>query len=101
MASDPAVTLPEAFAGLRFAVQRLELAEEELRVQNEALVELHTTAQRDQRRYRELFSAAPIPYVVTDSNGVILEANREARRFLGLTQSSSEKRLLVSFVTVP
>lgn len=65
-------------------LQDLQVAEEELRVQTEELEAALAEAERQRRRYRELFDNAPIPYLTTDPAGRILEANLRAAALLGL-----------------
>jgi PAS domain S-box-containing protein len=50
-------------------------------------------------RYEFLFEAAPDPYVVTDSDGVITEANAAARALLGADVPEVLLRPLVEFVS--
>lgn len=75
----------DALAGeVETYLEELQVAEEELKVQTEELESALTEAERQRRRYRELFDHAPIPYLATDAAGAILEANREAGLLLGV-----------------
>ncbi len=61
-------------------IEELNVAEEELRQQNEELVQASTALESERRRYHELFDFAPDCYLVTDAHGVIREANLAAAR---------------------
>jgi two-component system, cell cycle sensor histidine kinase and response regulator CckA len=67
-----------ALAELDVALEELHTAEEELRAQNEELVAAKDQIETERQRYLELFRDAPLAYLVTDLEGVILEANRAA-----------------------
>ena len=60
------------------AFEELTVAEEELRAQQETLLETHTLLEIQRNRYRTLFDFAPDPYLVTDGLGTIEEANTSA-----------------------
>ena len=63
---------------LALSLEELSVAEEELEVQHEELVATQQSAELERLRYRSLFDHAPIPYLVTDREGVITEANHAA-----------------------
>lgn len=48
--------------------------------------------------YQELYDLTPAAYLVTDPNGIILQANRRASRLLGITGRFLGGRALSSFV---
>src|SRR5438874_1033859 len=52
----------------------------------------------ERERYGELFDFAPDAYLVTDTDGKILEANSAAGRLLGVPPRHLDGKLLVSFV---
>lgn len=60
----------------------LEMAEEELRAQNEALFAARTELEHDQQIYRDLFDLAPTPSLVTAAGGQILRINEAALALL-------------------
>lgn len=64
------------------ALQELQIAEEELRQQNEELATARTALETERQRYRDLFEFAPDAYLVTDLLGVIQEANAAADKLL-------------------
>ncbi|HEY3113502.1 MAG TPA: ATP-binding protein [Gemmatimonadaceae bacterium] len=65
------------------AFEQLTVAEEELRAQQETLLETHNLLEIQRNRYRTLFDFAPDPYLVTDSLGIIEEANTVASELFG------------------
>jgi PAS domain S-box-containing protein len=80
-ASDPDF---EIIRELGVTVEELSVAEEELRAQNDQLVRVHAELERDRARYQALFHRAPVPYVVTNADGVISNANAVASGVLGV-----------------
>lgn len=64
--------------------ERLVVADEELRVQSEQIARSAERLDELVSAYEALFADAPIGYVHTDANGVIVRLNRAARRALGL-----------------
>jgi PAS domain S-box-containing protein len=80
------------------AFEELSVAEEELRAQQETLVETSTLLEIQRNRYHTLFELAPDPYVVTDGSGIIEEANAAASRLLGLSGAQLLGKPLVTFV---
>lgn len=76
---------------MSLALQQLDVAHEELRVveeelhsQSEALAAAHTSLEHERRRYRDLFEGAPDPYLVSDTSGVVIEANVAACQLLNI-----------------
>lgn len=78
----------EAIEDLRTALEEIHVAEEELRQQSEELLQAREEAEKDRRRYEELFEFAPDGYVVTDARGVITEANRAAGSLLNISHDT-------------
>jgi PAS domain S-box-containing protein len=70
--------LEQAMTELSVTVEELRVAEEELRQQADELQAAHSLMEVERRRYLDLFDFAPDGYLVTDSQGVIREANRAA-----------------------
>jgi PAS domain S-box-containing protein len=73
------------------ALQELDVAHEELRViedelhgRSEEMTEAIGAVESERRRYHEIFECAPEPYIVTDSSGIVLEANLLARQLLNI-----------------
>jgi PAS domain S-box-containing protein len=73
----------EALEALQESLQELEVAEEELQQQNDALLKVQEALDLERHRYRELFELAPVPYLVTDGQGVIQDCNPAAGELLG------------------
>jgi PAS domain S-box-containing protein len=76
----------------------LQLHELELRMQNEALRELHVEVSINRERYRDLFEHAPVAYLLLDRDTRILEANIAAGDLLQRDRGDLIGRKLASFV---
>jgi PAS domain S-box-containing protein len=74
--------LTEALDELSTAIQELSAASEELNAQNDELFATRDIVEAERHRYMDLFESAPCAYVVTDSHGVIREANGAAAALL-------------------
>lgn len=74
--------LAAAFTELRLAVEALQVAEAELRQQNQALASAHQQADLERQHYQGLFELAPVSYLVTDMAGNITQVNRAATMLL-------------------
>ncbi len=83
---------------LMTAFEELSVAEEELRAQQETLLETHNLLEIQRNRYHTLFDLAPDPYVVTDGSGTIEEANAAASALLGVAGKLLVGKALVTFV---
>ncbi len=70
--------LVQALEDLHTALEELHVAEEELIAQNENLAIAQNLIEKEHQRYLELFDCAPDGYLVTDTDGKIIEANRAA-----------------------
>ena len=76
----------------------LQVAEEELRLQNDALVQAQEASIHERAQYEQLFQFAPDGYLVTDAVGLIQEANVAIATLLGVKQTYLVgKPLLVFF----
>lgn len=76
----------------------LRTAIEELRAQNESLVEACRRLEREMAKYRDLYDASPDPLVTTDVRGVIEDANVAAALLVHIPQQMLPGLLLISFV---
>ncbi|RPI29998.1 MAG: PAS domain-containing protein, partial [Chloroflexota bacterium] len=91
--------LKQAIAGLYEMVEELQVASEELRQQNEELAEANHTIEVERRRYRDLFEMAPDGYLVTNLQGVIIEANQAAADMLNVPKDKIASKPLVVYVS--
>jgi PAS domain S-box-containing protein len=76
--------MSEALEELDVTHEELRVVEEELHAQSEELSAVYGALEQDRSRYRDLFEGAPEPYLVTDTAGVVLEANQLACRLLNI-----------------
>ena len=74
---------PALVRDLRSSVEELRILQEEMRGQNEELRATRDLLRNERERYAALFELAPVGYVITDSQGLILELNRMAADQLG------------------
>jgi PAS domain S-box-containing protein len=72
----------EGLADPRRLLHELHVHQIELELQNEELRDAHTALERSRDRYMELYHHAPVGYVVTDSAGMILQANQTVGQML-------------------
>ncbi|MBH8573654.1 PAS domain S-box protein [Nostocaceae cyanobacterium CENA369] len=86
---------------LQLTLEELQVAEEELRQQNEQLACTREIAELERQRYQDLFEFAPDGYLVTDVYGVIQEANNAAGNLLGMHQKYLVGKPLVLFIAKP
>jgi PAS domain-containing protein len=101
VAAEPAraaEVLPEILEDLHTALEELHVAEEEQHQQNEALAAARLNAEAERQRYQELFDFAPDGYLVTDSGGMIQEANRAAAILFGIPQPQLLDKPLSGFI---
>jgi PAS domain S-box-containing protein len=83
---------------LESTVQELQLVEEELRKNNDMLVDAQKVLKTERQRYQDLFDFAPDGYLVTDSDGLILESNQNAILLLDVPHRQLEKKPLIGFI---
>jgi PAS domain S-box-containing protein len=88
----------EALVQLSIALEELGLAEEELHQQNAELAATREALEAERQRYQELFEFAPDGYLVTDHEGIIVEANQAASKLLRVPQDSLVGKPLIAFV---
>lgn len=77
--------LREALGAVTSMLEEMEVSAEEMRAQNDELREAREALERDRQHYLELFERAPEAYLVTDADGVVLEANRQAQTLFAAT----------------
>lgn len=78
--------LAEGFKELQTVLEELQVSEEEVRAQSEALIMARHTIEAERQRYQELFEFAPDGYLVTDPTGRIQEANQAIAHMLKVSQ---------------
>ncbi|MFZ4641168.1 MAG: PAS domain-containing sensor histidine kinase [Nodosilinea sp.] len=90
--------LDQALRQLYFVLEELQVTEEELRQQNQALTATRHTIEIERQRYKTLFDLAPDGYLVTDRQGLIHQANRAAAVLCGVPQAYLEQKPLLVFI---
>ena len=80
------------------AADALQQMAEDLRVENEKLLETRQAVEAERQRYLTLFEFAPDGHVVTDLSGYILEVNRAAIALLGRGRENLTGKPLAIFV---
>ncbi|MFN6481373.1 MULTISPECIES: PAS domain S-box protein [unclassified Nostoc] len=83
---------------LQQALEELQVVEEELREQNEELAVARELVELERQRYQDLFEFAPDAYLVTDTAGIIQEANRAAGTLLAVHQKYLVNKPLILFI---
>ncbi|MHC5857599.1 hybrid sensor histidine kinase/response regulator [Nostoc sp.] len=80
------------------AFEELQISLEELKIASEELQATRMVVEKERQRYQELFDFAPDGYLVTDTFGTILEANRAATIHLNVLQRFLIGKPLLTFV---
>ena len=75
-------------------LENLRIYQAELEIQNEELRRSQHQAEEALTRFMALFTNLPIAELVVDQNGLVVEANPEARSLLGLRDSRSHQYFL-------
>ena len=73
-------SIAEAFSSLAQALEELDAADTEIRQQSDELVARQDALEAARRHWHALFDLAPDGYLVTDSRGIVLEANQASAR---------------------
>lgn len=79
-------TLKEGLEILQTSLEELHVAEEDMRQQHEAVAVAQQAVMRAHQQYQQLFDLDPDEHLVTDSRGLIQEANQAAAARLGVSQ---------------
>ena len=98
--AQPHLLLPVAFKELGIASEELQVAAEEIFQQAEALAEIRAEIEFERQRYQDLLEFMPNAYLVTDTEGKILEANRAAATLLNVHPSFLLNKLLINFIPI-
>jgi two-component system, OmpR family, sensor histidine kinase VicK len=84
---------------LSSALEELAVILEELNIQHEELLQTRQELELERQRYWELFEFAPDTYIVTNTQGVIQQANRFSAGFFGVRKEFLLGKPLVVFVS--
>lgn len=66
-------------------LEELRIYQAELEIQNQQLIEAQQAGEQQLQRYTSLFSNLPLPALVINDSGVVLEDNEAVRRLFGLS----------------
>jgi|GEM_PF-716808 len=80
---------PPSGDGENHLVEELRIYQTELEIQNQELGVAQSEVSSLLEKYRNLFDNLPLPSIVIDSRGFIVEANLQARDLLGLSSVAS------------
>ncbi|MBU7582701.1 MAG: PAS domain S-box protein [Nostoc sp. TH1S01] len=94
----PADMLPQAYQELYSNSRMVQLAAEELYQQNEALKETQNLLETERQHYQDLFEYAPDGYLVTDTEGIIQNANITAAKLLNIAKQFLIGKAMINFV---
>ena len=83
---------------LNSALHELQATAVELVKQNEEMAASRQTLEDERQRYQELFDFAPDGYLVTDMDGIILEANLSATSLFNVSRSMLISKPIAIFV---
>ncbi|WP_017318830.1 PAS domain S-box protein [Mastigocladopsis repens] len=92
--------LPQALIELGSASEIVNVATEELHQQNEELIQTRNLLEAERQRYQDLFEFAPDGYLVTNTIGMIREANRTAAKLLNLQPQYLVGKPIVNFIAL-
>lgn len=70
-------------------VEELRVYQTELEIQNQELSSAQSKISTALEQYRALFENLPLPGIILDNRGFIVEANRQACTFIGLRQNTA------------
>jgi PAS domain S-box-containing protein len=83
---------------LQAAIEESEVMQEELRAQNEELLQTRAAMEDERKRYHDLFEFAPDGDLVTDIHGNIFEANQAAVKQLNTPLAALVGKPITDFV---
>ncbi|MBD2522466.1 PAS domain-containing protein [Nostoc sp. FACHB-133] len=96
----PPDLLPQALKELYNTLKIVQLAAEELYQQNEELLETRNRLEAERQHYQDLFEFAPDGYLVTNTEGIIQEANHTAARLLNVSKHFLVGKPMMNFVSL-
>ncbi len=88
----------EVFKEVYLALEELQIANEDLQQQNEELSNVQEALVAQRQRYQELFDEMPDAYLVTDTQGIIQEANSAASTLFNISKRFLVGKFLENFV---
>ncbi|MDF5711423.1 MAG: PAS domain S-box protein [Nostoc sp. S4] len=94
----PSDLLPQAFKELYSTSKIVQLAAEELYQQNEELIQTRNWLEAERQHYQDLFELAPDGYLVTNTEGIIQEANHTAAKLFNVSKNFLVGKLIINFV---
>jgi len=77
---------------IRHLVEELRVYQTELEIQNQELANAQSEVSLALEKYRSLFDYLPLPGLVVDGNGFVVDANHQACEFLGLSRNAALQR---------
>lgn len=83
---------------LQMSYEEMQTSLEAAEIVNEGLLQENQRIAADYFNYHDLFQFSPIAYLVTDANGVILEANGTIAQLLNVPQGYLASKPLAAFV---
>jgi len=95
----PSLPSPATFL-LEETIAELQAIEDELREQNDALLDAKLAVEERGLEFQRLFEYAPMVYLVTDRHAVIVDANVAATHLLRRAKNALIGKPLVNFVPV-
>lgn len=91
--------LAEAFEVIDNALEKLEIAEKELRQQNDELIAVRQAVELERQSYKNLLEFGLQAYLVTDLQGIIRQANRAASKLLNIPHQYLAGKVLAMYVS--
>lgn len=82
-------------------VESLRIYQAELEIQNEELQRSYHQTQGALGRFMAFFNSLPMPELVVDGQGLVKEANEEARRLFGLRDTAFHQYFFVRLIDEP
>ncbi|NEP01474.1 MAG: PAS domain S-box protein [Symploca sp. SIO2E9] len=90
--------LTEVNEELEVTLEELRVNEEELRQHNQELARIQQSLATQRQQYQDLFNFAPDGYLVTDTQGIIQEANSSVASQLNLEQQFLIGKPLINYI---
>jgi PAS domain S-box-containing protein len=94
----PPDLLPQALKELYNTLKMVQLAAQELYQQNEELLQTRNWIEAERQHYKDLFEFAPDGYLVTNTEGIIQEANHTAAKLLNVSKHFLVGKPMINFV---